>query len=175
MNGKAIAIQTMPRPVAMKPVPPQTLFERIVRVHQDIARRAFEIFESEGSLFGRDWDHWFRAEAELLHPVHLSITDCDDTLTVRAEVPGFKPNELKVSVEPRRLAISGKKETGKVDKKKEKIIYQDRCASELLRTFDLPVEVDPARATAKLKNGVLELDMPKAAKAKGTRVEVKAV
>lgn len=91
MNGKAIAIQTTPRSAALKPVPMETLFERIVRVHQDIARRAFEIFENDGGLFGRDWDYWFRAEAELLHPVHLNIADSDDTLTVRAEVPGFKP------------------------------------------------------------------------------------
>lgn len=46
MNGKAIAIQTTPRSAALKPVPMETLFERIVRVHQDIARRAFEIFET---------------------------------------------------------------------------------------------------------------------------------
>jgi len=68
----------------------------------------FEIFENDGGLFGRDWDYWFRAQAELRHPVHLNIADSDDTLTVRAEVPGFKPNELEVSL---RLAISGKKET----------------------------------------------------------------
>ena len=130
----------------------------------------FEIFENDGGLFGRDWDYWFRAQAELRHPVHLNIADSDDTLTVRAEVPGFKPNELEVSL---RLAISGKKETGKDDKKKERIIYREECSSEFLRTFDLPVEVDPARATAKLKNRILELNMPKAAKAKSTRVEVR--
>jgi HSP20 family protein len=70
---------------------------------------------------------------------------------VQAEVPGFKANDLEVSLEPQRLAISGKKETSKEDKRKEKLIYQERCSAELFRAIDLPVEVDAAKATAKLK------------------------
>jgi HSP20 family molecular chaperone IbpA len=40
---------------------------------------------------------------------------------------------------------------------------------------DLPVEVDPAKATAALKEGVLDLKMPKSARATDTGVEVKTV
>ena len=35
------------------------------RVHDNIARRAFELFEARGGEEGRDWEDWFRAEAEL--------------------------------------------------------------------------------------------------------------
>jgi len=174
MNQKSVAIQTTPEQTDLKLSPPQTLFERIQRIHEDIARRAFEIFENDGIPFGRDWDHWFKAEAELLHPVHMSITESDDTLTVQAEVPGFKANDLEVSLEPQRLTISGTKETSKEGKTKEKVIYQEHCSAELFRAFDLPVEVDAAKATAKLKNGILELNLPKVEKAKSTRIEKKA-
>ena len=49
-----------------------------------------------------------------------------------------------MSVEPRRLTISGKKKTGKESKKGE-TIYKEQCANELLRVIDLPVEVPRLR------------------------------
>ncbi len=89
-------------------------------------------------------------------------------------MPGFNANELEVSLEPLRLTISGKRETSKEDKKKGKTIYEEQCSSELLRVIELPVEVDAVKSTARLKNGVLELSMPKAVQAKANRVDVKA-
>jgi len=174
MNQKSVAIQNTPQQTALQLSPPQTLFERMQSIREGIARRAFEIFENDGSLCGRDWDHWFKAEAELLHPVHMSMTESDDTLAVQAEVPGFQAKDLEVSLEPQRLTISGTKETSKEGKTKEKLIYQEHCSAELFRAVDLPVEVDAAKATAKLKNGILELNLPKVEKAKSICVEEKA-
>lgn len=174
MTEKSTAVQMAPVPSSLKAVEPKTLFERINQIHQDIARRAFEIFENDGGLFGYEEDHWFKAEAELLHPVHVNITESDGALTVQAEVPSFNADELEVSLEPRRLTISGKKETSKEDKKKGKTIYKEQCSTELLRIIDLPAEVDAVKTTATLKNGVLELNLCKGGQAKSTRVEAKA-
>jgi HSP20 family protein len=123
-------------------------------------------------MFGRDLDDWFRAETDLLHPIHLEINETDDTLTAHAEVPGFEAKELEVSVEPQRITISGKKESTE-EKKTGKTVYKEQCSNEILRVVDLPVEIEAAKATATLKDGVLELRMPKTAQAKSTRVEVK--
>jgi HSP20 family protein len=142
-------------------------------MYETIARRGFQIFEGGGGLFGRDLDHWLNAEAELLHPVHVHIAESGDTLAVRAEVPGFSADELEISLEPRRLTISGKKESSE-EHKKGKTIYKEQCANEILRVIELPAEVNASKTTATLKNGVLELTMPKAAGAKGTRVQVTA-
>ena len=173
MTEQSVAVQTAQTPASLKVVEPKTLFDRINQMQQAIARRAFELFEGDGGLFGRDLEHWFKAEAELLHPVHVSITEADDALAVRAEVPGFGPNDLEVSIESRRLTIGGKKES-REERKKGKTIYQERCSNEILRVIDLPAEVDATKATATLKNGVLSLGLPKTAKAKVTKVEVKA-
>ena len=172
MPDKSTAVQRAPEPSTLKLVEPQTLFERIDRMHENIASRAFEFFENAGSFFGHELADWFKAEAELLHPVHISMSESDESLNVQAEVPGFDANELEVSLEPRRLTISGKKETNK-ETKKGKAIYKEQCANELLRVIDLPVEVEPAKTKATLKNGILELDMAKSAQARTTRVEVK--
>ena len=173
MAEKSVAVQTAQAPAPLKLVEPKTLFDRINQMQQTIARRAFELFEGDGGLFGRDWEHWFRAESELLHPVHMNITESDDALAVQAEVPGFSPNELEINIESRRLTISGKKES-REERKKGKTIYHERCSNEILRVVDLPAEVDATKAVATLKNGVLELTVPKTAQAKTTRVEIRA-
>src|SRR5436190_9791149 len=85
--------------------------QRSKEIYDSIARRAFEIFESSGRVSGRDRENWLKAEAELLHPVHLDIAESDETVTVRAEVPGFSAKELEIRLAPRRLAITGKRQT----------------------------------------------------------------
>ena len=157
----------------MKVVEPRSLFERINRLHEAVARRAFAMFENDGGLFGRDLDHWFKAEAELLHPVHVQVSETGDAVELQAEVPGFSSKDLEVSVESGRVTISGKKEsTGK--REKGKIVYHEQCSNEILRRIELPVQVDASKATAELRNGVLVLNLPKAAQAKSTKVEAKA-
>jgi HSP20 family molecular chaperone IbpA len=174
MGEKSAAVRIAAKPAALQLVEAQTLWDRINRIHQNIARRAFEIFESNGGLWGHDLDDWLKAEAEMLHPVHLNMTELAEGLRVEAEVPGFNASELKICLEPRRLTISGKRGTSKEDKRKGKTIYQEQCSSELLRVIALPVDVDPKKTTATLKNGVLQFHMPKAGQAKGTLAQMKA-
>jgi HSP20 family protein len=175
MTEKAMATQTAPAISSVKLVEPDILLDRINRIRETIERRAFEIFQNNGNLPGRQMDDWFKAEEALLHPVHMSLAESDSAFTVSVEVPGFAADQLQVSLEPRRLMISGKKETGKEEERKGKVIYREQCSDEILRVIDLPAEVDAAKATAILKNGVLELKLPKGAQAGTGRVDVKAV
>ena len=170
MNERSTAAQMAPAPTGLKVVHPETMLERLKKINDTIALRAFEIFESNGRPLGQHSEHWHQAEAELLHPVHIQMEESDEALTLRAEVPGFEARDLEISVEPRRLTISGKRETSE-ELKKGKAIYTERCADELLRVIELPTEVNGAKATATLKSGVLELSLPKAAKTQLARVE----
>jgi len=172
MVERTTAAQTALEPTQVKIVGPQTLLDRFQKLSEQISRRAYEIFEGGGRPFGQDLENWFRAESEILHPVHLRLSEAEDALTVEAEVPGFTPKDLEVSFEGKRLTISGKKET-KEEQKKGTTLYQEQCSNQLLRVIDLPSEVDSAKATATLKNGLLEISVPKAAKATAARVEVK--
>ncbi len=172
MSEKSTATQTALMHTSLKLVEPQTLFARIEKIYDSIGRRAFELFESNGRVFGRDLDDWLKAEAELLHPVHVHIDETGQAFTVKAEVPGFSAKELEVSVEPRRVMISGKRES-KEKRKKGETIYTERCSDELLRGIELPAEVNASKATATLKDGVLELELPKIAKAQPIRIEPK--
>jgi HSP20 family protein len=157
----------------MKLLPGSDLFDRIQEMSNSIARRAFEIFEGRGRALGRDLEDWLQAESEFLHPVHLDIAESDEALTVRAEVPGFSAKELEVGVEPHRLTISGKREANE-ERKSKKTIYTEHCVNQIFRSIDLPSEVDSSKVTATLKDGVLELSVPKAAKAQKVPIEEKA-
>jgi HSP20 family protein len=174
MAERSTAVQKAQSSGSLRVVEPQTLFDRMSRIHDEIARRAFDIFQQDGSL-GRDLENWFNAEQELVHPVHVNISETDTALHVQAEVPGFEPNDIEISLEPARLTISGKRESNQERQDKGKVIYKELCSSEMLRVIDLPAEIDPEKTKATLKNGVLDLEMPKTQRSLGKRVEVTGI
>lgn len=165
--------QTALEPTQVKIVEPKTMLERFNKLSEQISRRAYEIFERNGRMPGHDMEDWFQAESEILPPLELRINETADSLTVEAETSGFSSKNLEVSLEPWRLTISGMKES-KEEKKEGKAVYQEQSSERLLRVIDLPSEIDSAKATASLKNGLLQIKLPKVAKAISTRVDVKS-
>jgi HSP20 family protein len=152
----------------------ESLLDRVDTAFDEIARRAFQIFEGNGRIFGHDLEDWFKAERELFRPVQIELTDSDESLELKAEVPGFSENELEISVQPSRVVITGKHESTEKEQKKGKTICSEFCSDQLLRIVDLPAEVETDKVTATLKNGVLTLAMPKVAKARSVRVKATA-
>lgn len=139
----------------------KNLLEHLATVSERIAKRAYEFFETKGRQIGSDVDDWLHAEMELLRPAPVEITEAAGELKIRAEVPGFTARDIKVSVEPRRVILSGRTEQSQ-DSNAEKLVYTEYRSKEILRAVDLPVEVDPATVSAKLQDGVLLLSMSKA-------------
>jgi HSP20 family protein len=127
-----------------------------------IARRAFEIFASRGERIGLELADWLQAEMEFLHPAYIAISESPKSLTVRADVPGFKEKDLEIEVEPRRITLAGKRVTENASRT-HKRIYTETYSDGIFRVIDLPATVDPAKARTTVKDGVLELELPKAA------------
>jgi HSP20 family protein len=172
MSEKGTATKTALEPISVKGAASKDLSERFEKIYEEVAKRAFLMFENDG-IFGHDFDNWIKAETELLHPVRVNVTEVDGAVQIEAEVPGFEAQDLEVTLEPQRLIISGKREI-KEESKKGKTIYKEESSNEILRAVSLPFEVEAAKATAVLKNGVLELHAPKSANATTAKVEVKA-
>ncbi len=169
--GEATAMKRVEGPT--NPTKHNSLFDEIEDTFNVLTCRAYEIFESNGRTFGRDLENWLRAERELLHPVAVNITESDEAFEVKAEVPGFNEKEIEIGVEPGRLTITGKRETKKEEKKGKTVCAESR-SDQILRMVDLPAEIDTDKVTATLKNGVLELTLPKAAKVQTMRIHPKA-
>lgn len=166
------AVQRAPEPATPKPVKFESLLDRMNEVFTDISKRAFEIFNGNGRVFGRELEDWLRAEREFLHPVQIQLSESGESLEVRAEVPGFSEKELEISAEPRRVTIGGKRETS-TEEKKGKTFYSETGRDQILRIVDLPAEIESDKVSATLKNGVLELTMPKSAKTRSIRIHPK--
>jgi HSP20 family protein len=101
----------------------------------------------------------------------LDVAESNLAYTVQLEVPGVAKEDVKVTVEGRRVTVQAKHEVNeerseKLDDKKgqgdtDRIVYRERSATSYSRSFTLPVEVDQAESQAKLENGVLTLTLPK--------------
>ena len=169
--GEATAIKRAEEPA--KPIKYVSLFDQIDETLNALTRRAYEIFNGNGRVFGGELDNWIQAERELLHSVPLNIVETDESFAVKAEVPGFAEKELEIGVEPRRVTITGQRESTK-EQKKGKTVCAESYSDQILRIVDLPAEIEAGKVTATLKNGVLELTLPKAAKAQPVRIRPKA-
>jgi len=142
----------------------ESLTDRIKSIYDSIAERANELLRGHGRE-GRDLDDWLHAERELLHPMSVEMLESADDIIVHADVPGFKAKDIKVSVEPSRLTITGMREES-AERSAGERVYTERSASEIFRSLGLPAAVEPGKATATLTDGVLTLTLTKAAHAK---------
>jgi HSP20 family protein len=102
----------------------------------------------------------------------IDVAEEEDSIVVRAEVPGCKAEDIEISVYGNKLTISGEKKLA--DEKKEKGYYHvESTYGSFRRELALPTDVDPDKIDAECKDGVLSITLPKAAKAKTIKVKVK--
>jgi HSP20 family molecular chaperone IbpA len=148
---------------------PITVIDRMREVYELVSRRAYDLFEGRSHQHGHDAEDWLRAESELLCLVPLEMKWSNELITVRAEVPGFTAPEIEISAEPQRLFISGKRTLSAEQTTEESACIEQR-SKEIFRTIELPAEVDPSQATATLKDGVLNIALPKTVARKAARV-----
>jgi HSP20 family protein len=101
----------------------------------------------------------------------LDVVDRDNEVVVRAEVPGVKKDDLEISVTGDLFTIKGQT---KREEKEEKGDYY-RCEvsqGSFSRTVTLPAMVDEAGARAQLKDGMLEVTLPKTEKSKKRAIKI---
>jgi HSP20 family protein len=101
----------------------------------------------------------------------LDVIERDDEVVVRAAVPGMKRQDLEITVSGTLLTLRG--EAAKQPKEEQGEYYRAEIPhGPFERTLALPAEVDDARAKATLKDGVLELTLPKLEKARRRRIRI---
>ena len=100
----------------------------------------------------------------------VDVREEEGTLIVDAEVPGFKRDEIEVSIENGMLHIVAER---KPEEHKGTRHLTERRYTRVERAFTLPAEVDESKVQAKLDNGVLHLEMPEVEEKKARRIEVK--
>mgnify|MGYP000505884239 CR=1 FL=1 len=152
----------------------EKLINRMEEMTKSIAHRAYEFFEDRGRQFGYELEDWFRAESEFMRYVPATMKEDETQVSVQVEVPGFKANEIKISVEPKRLIVEGNTEQ-KTEETSEKVVFSERRTNQFCRSFKLPAEVETDKVTANLKDGLLEIALPKMPVRQPVGIEIKSV
>lgn len=98
--------------------------------------------------------------------------DDGDNIIVRAKVPGVSEDDLNIQIHNNLLSISGNRTTS--PQAEYAVLRQERLTDTFSRSFTLPVEIDPDKTTALLKNGILTLKLAKAQAAKPKKITVTA-
>jgi HSP20 family protein len=136
----------------------------------------FELFYNLDRRMGRvfnepfDWQQAGDFATAAWTPV-VDIFEETDYLRITAEVPGVKPENVKISVEGNLLTIQGTKEQV-AETKTEKVHRYERLYGSFERSFTLPATVDPEHIKANYEMGVLTLTLPKIEKAKARQIKV---
>ena len=109
-----------------------------------------------------------------LAPYGVDIREDQDHFYVEAELPGFKKDDIDVTLENQTLTISGERreEVKKGDEKKGELLLNERRYNRFLRSFTLPPTVDEQSVNAKLADGVLTITLNKREESKPRKISV---
>lgn len=106
----------------------------------------------------------------LLFNPPIDIYETPDGLVLYADLPGVESEGLDLQVQDNRLTLFGRVTSVVPDS--AEMMHQEYQVGDFLRSFILSDEVDHDRIQAKLTNGVLRVELPRAPRAKPRRIEV---
>jgi HSP20 family protein len=102
----------------------------------------------------------------------LELTDTDESVVVKAELPGLKPEDIELSVEGSVLTMSGEKRESS-EKTDGNYHHSERRYGSFRRAVTLPSEIDTEKVTTEFENGVLTIRLPKVEESRRKRIKVK--
>jgi HSP20 family protein len=103
----------------------------------------------------------------------VDIFEDAESITITAEVPGVKPDDLHVSVEDNILTVRGERKLAKEDQK-DGYHRIERSYGAFARSFSLPDNVDGEHVHAERKDGLLSVKLLKRSKPVAKKIEIKS-
>jgi len=123
-------------------------------------------------LFDRFWGNWpalWQPAEEWQRAGGFEIEEKDNELLVKAEVPGFEPNEVDVQLSGQMLTISAEKKESKEDGGGRQEVHRS-----FRRSVMLPPGTDANKIEARCRHGLLEVHVPRSEEFKGKRIPIRA-
>lgn len=112
---------------------------------------------------------WILSDSETTATYPVDIREDGDAVTVEAELPGVKKDQIEVTFEQGVLNISASRETEPAAGHKH---LTERHFTQVSRSFGLPSTVDAGKVQASLADGVLTLTLPKREEVKPRKIDV---
>jgi len=130
-----------------------------------------EEFEKLFTRFMTTWPVMETPEWE--YPYGLTLEEKEKEVVVRAELPGFEPEEVKVELVGELLKVEAEHKEPAEEKEEKKEKKVERAYAHVKRVITLPPELELEKAEAVYRNGVLEVHLPRKPEVVGRRIEVK--
>jgi HSP20 family protein len=138
-------------------------------------RSASDLVRTFDRLFDESLDRFFVSVpngAAVERSPALDVAESEQAYTVTLDLPGVAKDDVKVSIEGRRVSIEAKSTQARERKDGERMLMRERAASSFARSFVLPAELDEERSNAKLEHGVLTLELAKRREASARKITV---
>jgi HSP20 family protein len=101
----------------------------------------------------------------------VDIFENDDSITVLADMPGVKANDLKIDLRESVLSLTGR--VSAAESAKESDVLREYRPGTFFRQFTLSEAIDQAKIDAKLTDGVLWVELPKVENARPRQITVR--
>lgn len=125
-----------------------------------------------------NWDpyreaSWLPMETGATFMASFEVKETKGAYLIKADLPGFNEKDLDINVLGNRLTVSGKREQ---EHKEDSDTYHlmERSFGSFSRTFTLPDEVEASHVLAEIKEGVLNLTIPKRPGTKAQKVKIQS-
>jgi HSP20 family protein len=139
------------------------------RTMQRMADEMDRMFDDFG--FGRrSLRPWRETGAELWEP-EVELVQKNNELTIRADLPGLKREDVTVDITDHDITIQGERKHEK-EEEREGYYRSERSYGSFCRVIPLPEGAISEQAKASFKDGVLEITMPAPPASKGRRLEI---
>ena len=102
----------------------------------------------------------------------VDVVEEKNEIRLVAELPGVKPDDVKISLENNILTIQGEKKQEELTRD-QKLSRFERTYGKFERSFTLPSTIDPGKIVARFEAGVLSVVLPKVEAAKPRQIAVK--
>ena len=101
----------------------------------------------------------------------VDISETPEAVLVDVELPGISPENVDLQVENNYLILRGEKKS-EHEEKKENSVHKECSYGCFSRSIPMPTEIQADKVTAKFKNGVLKVTLPKGEKAQAKRISI---
>lgn len=103
----------------------------------------------------------------------VDIYETENEVVLKAELPGMEKKDIHLEVRDHTLTLSGERKHEK-EEKEENFHRVERSYGKFYRSFSLPSTVDTEKVKANMKEGVLEIKLPKVEEAKPKAIEIES-
>ena len=150
----------------------------VTRYNDRSGRRDLSLFDAFFDSMLGAWGAWDNYSARV--PA-VDVEETDKEFIIKAEMPGFNENNVKITVDKHVLHITGEVDESEKDKDGKRYLIKERRHSSFERSFSLPEGLDESlpegldesAISASFENGILTVTLPKTPEEQPKRIEVK--